>query len=309
MALTQQQQQSIANDINAILERQNVRYKNMLLKVNPQNLNELITDYVGEQVDFKRYFTSMCAAKMDSIYTYKNFPYVLDMINNDELHFTSLEKNGPNDTTLRCMYVQPFIADDYVGPKAAAQNGNGVYFKNANGVPLQINRQRMHTYICCFTGSFNKNKHWVEYANNETGVCVEMSFERPYPNQYTWLSYGRVHYDSGYDFDFLKEINLMMITKYGKIFTPMGISKMAVMTKRERYRWEDELRIALFGEDSIERMPFAEDPDVPGLVRVPNNNPYFKWTIKRIIAGNMISQADLTTLRAACNAKNIPLIV
>ena len=314
MTLSHQQQQLIANDINAILERQNIRYNNMLLKVAPEDLNEAITDYVGETRTFKAYFSSLCAAKMDSIYTYKNFPYVLDMLNNDELHFTSLEKNGPNDsseyleTALRCMYVQPFIADDYVGPSSKVSGGNHNYFKNADGRPLPIDRERLHSYICCFTASFNKNRHWAEYARNESGVCIEISFKMPKPDKYTWLSYGRVHYDSGYDFDFLKEINLMMRTKYGKTFTPMGISKMAIMTKRDRYRWEDELRIALLSEELLNGMPFTEDPKVPGLVRVPNNNGIFHWTIKQVIAGNKISQDNLDSLRSVCQTKQIPLI-
>lgn len=314
MALTVSQQNSIANDINEILERNGVYFKNALLKVNPRDLQELSVDYVFEQNVFKQYFTSLSAAKMDSIYTYKNFPFVLDMLKNDELHFTSLKLNEPNDsseyleTMLRCMYINPFFAEDYVNPKMKINGTNPYYFKSANGCPLPVEQMRKETYICCFTNTYNLNRHWVEYAKDESGVCVEMSFQMPHPNKYTWLSYGRIDYDSGYDFDFLKEINLMMIRKYGKTFTPQGMRKLAVMVKRDRYRWEDELRIALINNSSeFDKMIFSEDPNVSGLVKV-KNGMYFNWTIKKVVAGNKIDQNNLKQLQSICNYRNIPLV-
>lgn len=312
MPLTNQQKRDIAQDINKILERYGIYYKGSLLKVDPANINEIIPDYVFEDKMFKKYFTSLSAAKMDSIYAYKNFPYVLQMLTNDELHFTSLKLNEQNDpseyleTTLRCMYIQPFIADDYVG-QSSGLKGNHCYFKNANGSLLPIEEQRQKTYIYCLTNTYNLNRHWSEYATDETGVCIEYSFEMPHPNVHTWLSYGRIHYDEGYDCDFIKEINLMMIRKYGKTFTPVGIAKFATMVKREKYRWEDELRIVLLGNNA-ENVSFQEDPNAPGVVKIKNGT-LFQWKIKRVIAGNKIDSNNLSQLQSVCNYRNIPLII
>lgn len=308
----------IVSDINDILQKNKIYHKGNLLSVDANDFFEFPKDYVCEEKTFKEFFTGLSAAKMDSIYAYKNFPYVLDMLKNDELHFTSLEKNEQNDsseyieTMLRCMYVQPFIASDYVGKDASvvpanpSQTINRCYFKNANGKDLQIEQNRKATYIYCFTSSYNLNKHWIEYAKDETGVCIEYSFKMPHPNKYTWLSYGRIHYDSGYDFDFIKEINLLMRRKYNKAFTPKGINKLCVMTKRDRYHWEDELRIALMNEN-VERPNFKEDPNAPGVLKISNGS-IFSWKIKRVIAGNKIDPNNLNQLRAICSARNIPLI-
>ncbi|MDR0515607.1 MAG: hypothetical protein LBH25_01010 [Fibromonadaceae bacterium] len=46
-------------------------------------------------------------------------------------------------------------------------------------------------------------------------------------------------------FDFLREINYYIGTKYGCFFNPTGWTRFALFYKRDKYRWEEETRLSL----------------------------------------------------------------
>ena len=134
---------------------------------------------------------------------------------------------------------------------------------------------------------------------------------------YLALTRGRVFYDHGYDLDFFKEVVERVQLNYETSLTFEGSKKMAILYKRDKYRWEDESRIAFdldakLGEYSARDYLlnqyanfFSLDPH-KHILFVKNNNPLFSWKIKGVYAGPRMSLQDFNNLKALCAAKSIP---
>lgn len=320
----------ICNDINAILKKYNVDISVSPQMVNLHSNGILSFEKVGD-CPFKKNFYFNNTAKLVDVYAYKSAQRAIDMLNNDILYFTSLEKNEDNDYSEyseffhRTGFFEQFIPNGYVKGKTPLYQPK---------LPIDIERE--NTYIYCLTNTFNKTRHWKEYANYATGVCIEYSFEfKSRLNQCIDFNYGRIVYDTGYLYDYLKEINWMLRRKYQLSFCPTGIRRFAAMYKREKYSWEDESRIVLFGKDPSEVSkstgsklidacnsflggnPLKEERLLtkdngfqvikPGVLQAQNNNVLFKWNVERVIAGERIYPNELSQLVTICNKRNIKL--
>jgi len=302
---------TICDHIRQILKKNRITE----IEINEADLDQMGTILVFLNDPFKKYFYKHHTTKMKSVYAYKKAKRVIDMLTLNELHLTNLKLNEGNDQSeyaeiiQRLGYLHPFIPDDYCSSKNKCKKGNPCWFNNSSG-RLPIDETREKIFIYCLTNTFNKKQHWFEYADEDAGVCVEYDFNVTnvlYDNIFT---YGRIHYDNGYDFDFIKEIINSIRINHNFSFQVTGITKMAMLYKRDRYRWEDESRIAI-NVDSSEGQRFIQTQGIyfgnsnSQVLTVKNNNPYFSWNVRRIICGNRIDPKERAALGAICNAKNI----
>jgi Protein of unknown function (DUF2971) len=85
--------------------------------------------------------------------------------------------------------------------------------------------------LFCATTSNNNSRMWKEYADNETGVCIEYKFPTFYTSHYVSF---KVFYDKEF-----KSFNFF--DKYGNVDTISAYRW--IFTKREKYNFEDEVRI------------------------------------------------------------------
>jgi len=306
----------ICKDINTILLKNRITE----FKVFPKNLEQLTNGVIiwFDPCPFKKYFYSKHVGKLKHIYAYKKAKRLVDMIKNDELHLTNLFLNEGNDPSefsevlLRCGQLRNFIPDDYCAQAnkcSSSSCSNPVWFNSANGT-LPIDDIRKKIFIYCFTSTFNKAKHWFEYADEDKGICAEYDIDIKNGIANQFIHFGRVHYDKGYDFEFVKEITNMIRKKYNLGFTPIGITKMAMMYKRNKYNWEDELRIVANSEDSVVNTIITNNSNYFSLVnnnvlKIKNHNPYITWEIKRVMLGNRITPKDKAAIEKVCHSKGI----
>ena len=315
--------QIICTDINRLL----LDHKITNIVLNHNDLQLINNDIIYfDPCPFQAYLSAKHITKLVNIYAYKKTNRAIDMIRGNELYLTNLILNEANDISeyselfLRCGYLYQFIPSDYCSNRTC--NGticsNKKWFKNQTGL-LPIDGSRKNIFIYCFTHTFNQSRHWDEYANQGTGVCVEYEIDIHRPEI---INYGRIHYDNGYDFDFIKDIHNFIRINHNLSFLPIGISRSAMLYKRNKYKWEDESRIVFninpssssFGiniPDIIRQDPTNFNMEDLGnnkqVLKIKNNNPLFKWVIKRVIAGHNISATDKSQLISTCASNNILL--
>ncbi len=315
----------ICNDINKILVKNNIKE----IKVYPKNFKSLTKSPVFwfHPCPFSKYFYSKHVAKLTNIFAYKKATRMIDMLKNDELHLTNLILNEENDPSEyaevihRCGFNYPFIPDDYCSQKNNCKQklcANNNHIGNANN-KLPIDDDRKNILVYCFSATFNEKKHWFEYADQDRGCCAQYEFNVSDGFFNPLINYGRIHYDNGYDFEFIKEISNLMRVKHQLAFTPLGITRMAMMYKRDKYRWEDEIRIAVNLKDStksskqlinwnpnmFEHVDIGNDKSV---LKIKNSNPYMSWKVKKVIAGGRMSKTRFKQLENICKRNGILFI-
>ena len=263
---------------------------------------------------FLQYFKSKNSAKLTKIYTYKKAERALEMFEKNELHLTNLELNEENDSSeyqeffMRIGNISSMIPEDF--------KTEGIWVCDKKG-ELPIDKEKRSIYIYCFTNTFNMPRHWMEYANNDSGVCIEYDINvikyDLFPNI---IRFGRVHYDYGYDFDFLKEIHHSVRKKFSLSFIANGFTEFAKFYKRDKYRWEDETRLVVDLNKNKALVKQIKDGKMQGVKLVNEdkilvfknmNNHFIRWKIKNVYCGNKIEE-DLGQKISAVLAKKHGII-
>lgn len=100
----------------------------------------------------------------------------------------------------------------------------------------------VYRFFCATTSNCNPQM-WENYAKNHTGVCIEYKFPTFFTSEYFAF---KVYYDSEFKpFDFYDEKckeNLMSVYRW-------------FYTKRERYKFEDEVRLVTSRKEEIFLFP------------------------------------------------------
>jgi len=264
---------------------------------------------------FSKYFREKIAAKLNSVYAFKYPNHAIEMLENNDLRLTSLKKNEENDPLeyqefwYRLGNLSRMIPDNY-----DITANNWVCNRDKK---LPIDKDRKQIYIYCLTRN-PSYRHWKEYGNDGKNVCIEYNFKPKNKNNDGAFKCGNVHYDSGYDFDFLREINYYIRTEYGLFFNPTGWTNFALFYKRNKYRWEEETRISLnlinFGltEDDMEKgimnlnYKVNEDGSInKDIVCIKNNSDYVNWEIKSITIGTNCPKEDREKIKDIINSNYI----
>jgi len=270
--------------------------------VKPSDIQILHTQHPYVYLDpcpFLKYFYSRNAVKPCRLFAYKKAKRVLAMLKADELHLTNLELNEENDPSeyqefwLRIGNISQMIPDDYATNKFWLCNCAGK-------IPMDDIKQKVYLY--CFTNTFNLPRHWMEYADGDAGVCVEYDISITNGRYNDMIKFGRVNYDSGYDFDFIKEICHKIRRKCSIGFIPQGFTNFSKFYKRDKYCWEDETRLVIdlsknksvfnMAEQGKGGMRFATDRhgNVNEKVLIlENNSAQIKWTIRNLFFGGRIN--------------------
>jgi hypothetical protein len=318
--LKEQDRVAICDTIRAILNRNGITS----LQIIDSNLKSIgHFPYIFFQpCPFERFFYKNHVTKMINLYAYKKAQRVYDMLVNNELHLTSLKLNEKNDSSeyseafLRLGYLYPFIASDYCSQQNKCPNAkNKTWFKGI----APIDNDRENIFIYCFTNEFNKKRHWFEYADEDRGVCVEYDLDVSKLIGIPGFYCGRIHYDTGYDFDFIKEIIHHVRVDHKKMFQPTGLTQMAMLYKRDKYKWEDESRLvfnlktpSLFTpsvKDLIQSNSQWFDTTTKGVLKIKGpSNPHISWQIKRVICGSRIDPVIYKKIDTICKTQSIQCI-
>ena len=225
---------------------------------------------------------------------FKSPSFAEAIIRSQKIQVSSMEANSANDFA---EYSEYFV-------------------RLGQGSSPKIDEYRRVTYILCLTKDMHNPQMWKEYgACNDIGVCLELTIT---PSQASHLSdwqFRDVHYDSGYDFDFIREMCFVVKQEHSLRFTPPA-HLFAQFYKRDRYRWENESRLAIQFEDLLNigrtlktMFPQCRDPKHNrDYLDIPLKNDLFEISIKNVYYGPNIAPGDLTPLQATCNSTGIALL-
>jgi hypothetical protein len=282
--------------------------------------DDLFADPTGKLIWFdnlasKKIFEAKIKASLSNVWSYKKTSRILEFIRDDRISLSALCANEDNDYSeyseciLHLGQYKMLCPDKYGYPP--------------------IKKDKENIFIFCTTNTPNSEQHWNDYANKSTGARINIEFNfsgfenllktgtLP-PYAYFSLVYGKVYYDSGYDFDFFKEVTERIQSTFGKSLTFQGSKKMAMLYKRKKYEWENESRLAIDLSPSFmdgnardyflkDLKDFFELDEEKHILFAKNHNPLFSWKIKNVCTGSNISEQDKEDLQKSCAEKGIPL--
>ena len=303
---------TVANFINSIAAKLNYPFPQLTANdifFTSNQLNMWIDSRASKKI-----FDGLTASSMANLWFYKKAKRIYEIVDDDILPFSALCINEEND------YGEYSECMMHLGYHKA-------FYPDPQGIP-PIKHDKENNFIFCTTNTFNLARHWDEYADKSRGACINISFDFSNYNAllqnsqlpiyiYFALTFGRVFYDHGYDFDFFKEVVERIQLNYEASLTFEGSKKMAMLYKRDKYRWEDESRIAIdlsasFGGNNASEYLLTQHAKFFSLnpqkhiLFVKNNNPLFSWKIKGVYAGPRMLLQDFNSLKALCSKKGIP---
>ena len=169
-----------------------------------------------------------------------------------------------------------------------------------------IKKSNENIFILCLSKDIRNEKMWEEYGNMDCGISLGFRYEHKYhtdnPGMYDFRD---VYYDSGYDLDFLNELQNHLYESTGQYINVDSISTFAKFYKRDKFRWENETRICfernpcnICGQ-KLFNFPFEieHDENMRSFIRVPFENDFFHMTLSEIICGKNVSAQDYNILK------------
>ncbi len=254
---------------------------------------------------FKIYFENVAQnRKLDygQFYHLLKFDYALTTLQNKEIQLSALSYLWDNDPSEQTEFLR--------------RHG---FLKNL--VDDKIEEIKNKVFIFCFSDSFRAENAWKLYGQNETGIAlgfrfIEYSDDTAHTDLYQLKD---VVYDSGYDFDFINEIQFRLKKKFNKRLFFGGLSNLSKFYKRAKYAWEREARLCFdyqANEDYAEtfqkmNLAFPDEINLENFfpkqhdttsdrhfIKVPFDNKLFKLKVSEVICGKNISDAQIAQLKA-----------
>ncbi|MFZ4412005.1 MAG: DUF2971 domain-containing protein [Bacteroidales bacterium] len=261
---------------------------------------------------FKKYFENVAhTRKLDfgQFYHLLKFDYALATVKSKEIQLSALSYLWDNDPAEHTEFLRRHgflqqIVDD------------------------KIEENKNKIFIFCFSDSFRAEKAWDLYGQNETGIALGFRFVN-YSNDpaHTDLYQLKdVVYDSGYDFDFINDIQFRLIKRFKRRLFFSGLSTLSKFYKRAKYSWEREARICFdyqANENYAEHfknlgLPFPDEFNLEKFfpkqydsasdrhfIKVPFDNKLFKLKVSEIICGKNITDAQIALLKASADTDTI----
>ena len=172
-------------------------------------------------------------------------------------------------------------------------------------------------FIFCFTKNFRNPKFWESsYGKNEkTGkiekVVIGFRFKKFKEKVFSKLKH--VMYDKENKFNFLKEIQTTLNSKYELYLSFDNIESFVPFFKQEKLQWEDEVRFfysadlfkfyyKFFVGKNKKEFLIKKDEKKQLYIEIPLKNEFFELEIEEIICGKDIDKKDYQELKEiACD--------
>jgi hypothetical protein len=251
---------------------------------------------------------------------FKSLNRTLDIILKKEIQVSNLTSNQYNDYAeyseflRRAEFYHSLIPKDYCD-----QVEKKVLNVGSRSLSDDV---RDNTFIFCFSQDYSNPRFWTDYAKDETGVAIVFRFISFNQTQFDKYDLRDVHYDSGYDFEFINYINFHLRKEFGYAFIPGSVSKFARFYKRQSYQWEVETRLCFNIDTTLpHNIGLAAghffqinndlDPNsdrkylnIP-LLGNATPNPLFSLTIDEVVVGKNVKSSDFNAISDALNS-NFP---
>lgn len=258
---------------------------------------------------FKSYFENVAPSrKFDygQFYHMLKFDYAIKTLQNKEIQLSALSYLWENDPVEQTEFLR--------------RHG---FLKNI--VNDKIEEIKNKVFIFCFSDSFRSEEAWKLYGQNDMGVALGFRFVEFDQNYTDLYQLKDVVYDSGYDFDFINEIQFRLKKKFGRQLLFSGLSNLSKFYKRSKYAWERETRLCFdyqANEDYSEIynqkgltfpdeinlnkfFPIQCDESGRYFIKVPFNNRLFKLKILEIICGKNITNEQIKQLKSLVDTDTI----
>jgi hypothetical protein len=261
---------------------------------------------------FKIYFDNVALSrKFDygQFYHMLKFDYALATLQKKEIQLSALSYLWDNDPAEQTEFLR--------------RHG---LLKNI--IDNKIDEIKNKVFIFCFSDSFRAENAWKLYGQNETGIAlgfrfIEYSVDQAHTDLYQLKD---IVYDSGYDFDFINEIQFRLKKKFDRQLLFGGLSNISKFYKRAKYTWEREARLCFdyqANEDYAETFqklghPFPDEINLEKFfpkqydtttdrhfIKVPFSNKLFKLKVSEIICGKNITDTQIAQLKSQADNDTI----
>lgn len=240
-------------------------------------------------------------------YSFKEPRYALEILEEEKLYLPYLSKHLENDP------LEYYELLSITSPHKSVFDRQNI---------------KDNIFIHCFTKDFRNNKFWSTYGTNKEtnkkeNVAIGFKFTKyiEFEKLINIIEFRDVIYNDKNRFDFIKEIQFRLYSDFGRILKIDSEFDLARFFKREKYRWEDEVRLCidLYKLDFIKEkykqiFPEFFNYNVESIYTKKNNalfvqmsNEFFKFEVCELICGIDISQPDFTKLQRIANIRNIPI--
>lgn len=234
------------------------------------------------------------------IYSFKKSQHVKEIIETKKLYLPSLNVLLQNDPLEYLDFIN--ITNPF---------GNNTEFDKKDNI-----------FIYCFTKDFRKGEFWNNYGINKKNNKVEniaVGFRFHKKTNLKKLSntieLRDVIYNLNNEFDFIRELQTKLFYKFKKILYIDSCEYFARYFKREKYNWENEIRLCVdynqyefLQKHSI--IPFEYEFEnlferKDKYIYVPMDNELFSIEICELICGKDISDFEYESLSKIAKERNI----
>lgn len=183
---------------------------------------------------------------------------------------------------------------------------NGIYCHNSlpNRKP-KIDSMKDNSFILCFSKDIT-DKMWDNYCDGHRGVIFEVEISKNCLSTEIGgiVDFRDVFYDSGYDLEFINEIQNELKIRFGRELFIEGITRFSYFYKRVRYKEEHETRIVLQNPTgyAINNSPYGQYIEYP--IGSQSEFPYC-ITVKTVHLGKNVPQKDKTEIQKILYANPI----
>ncbi len=253
----------------------------------------------------------------DILYRFMKSDYAIGALQEKAFRMYNLESQSLNDYAEFTEFYKRVGLLGYLMPeeycrKMCSTKKNMTEIRRHNENPIycdigrpnkspQSDRVRNLGHILCFTRNL-EDRFWLEYADSDDGVCFEIqvltnsSFG---PSQNERIGFNRVSYDSGYDFDFISEINFRLRQYCMKEVMINGLFRFSFFYKRDRYSWEKETRLLIYNPNQLERF---DDSYIKYPIHVPNGSIPYTIRIRKVHIGRNVPKDKVSQITDLANA-------
>ncbi len=249
-----------------------------------------------------------------NFYHFKSVKFTLDILNNRSIQVSNLLSNDDNDYAEYEEYFRRYGPLYQLIPSSYDPNK-----RNSALLPRDrpIDDERDDIMILCFTenhlGKSDPECFWKgDYGGDDTKVCIIFKYLSFNSDCRHLFDFRDVAYDTGYQFDFINDINYHLGKKVGvQLYSP-GLTKFGKFYKRGKFSTEDETRLAfhpralkancslqftkVFKVCSVGNRTYFELP-LHGNMTTPND--WFDLTIQEVLVGTKVSKADFESIDIA----------
>lgn len=217
----------------------------------------------------------------DSIYHYTTFEALYSILENKELHLSSIA--GMNDKT-ETTYSDSLLK-------------SGKVFKMTLSRIEQYNRR----FIMCFTKNKDHFNHWRLYGNNGNGVSIGFKFKEP-TSKKNYFALGRIVYGK-YLPDLMTKLFEDIKNEIGNEFSFRRLYLWKNYFKNEDYEFETETRLLFFNRESNRYDKLEKFYKINyykilvPYVKVPLDNDCLPIEIDEIVLGPNIPETDLNLIQ------------